>query len=104
MGRKQNTKIQARLPYKLYYFVCEDEKSMPYYLKGLKQKYDGKIIIKSKTSRGKNVLSIQKEAKKLPSITVRIELCLANSKGWEAPFFGRIYPGQARFSQLISDL
>lgn len=65
MGRKQNTKIQARLPYKLYYFVCEDEKSMPYYLKGLKQKYDGKIVIKSKTSRGKNVLSIQKEAKKL---------------------------------------
>ena len=42
MARRQNTKIQARLPYKLYYFVCEDEKSMPYYLKGLKQKYDWK--------------------------------------------------------------
>jgi len=65
MARRQNTKIQARLPYKLYYFVCEDEKSMPYYLKGLKQKYDGKIVIKSKTSHGKSALSVQKEAKKL---------------------------------------
>ena len=65
MARRQNTKIQARLPYKLYYFVCEDEKSMPYYLKGLKQKYDGKIVIKYKTSHGKSALSVQKEAKKL---------------------------------------
>ena len=65
MARRQNTKIQNKLPYKLYYFVCEDEKSMPYYLKGLKQKYDGKIVINYKTSHGKNALSVQKEAKKL---------------------------------------
>ena len=65
MVRKINPKIeQKQLPYKLYYFVCEDAKSMRYYLQGLKRKYDGKrIVIKTeKAKSGNDAKSVYKSA------------------------------------------
>ncbi len=36
MVRKSNTRVSSHYPNKIYFFVCEDEKSMCYYLKGLR--------------------------------------------------------------------
>ncbi len=36
MSRKLNTKVLSNYPNKIYSFICEDEKSMCYYLNGLK--------------------------------------------------------------------
>ncbi|MBQ8784769.1 MAG: RloB domain-containing protein [Alphaproteobacteria bacterium] len=66
MARKINPKIQQReLPYKLYYFVCEDAESMQCYLNGLKKLYDGKKIViqKEKSNRGNDAKSVQLSAK-----------------------------------------
>lgn len=65
MARRINPKIeQKKLPYKLYYFICEDAKSMQYYLDGLKKQYDGKrVVIKfEKAHSGSDAKSVQKSA------------------------------------------
>ena len=64
MPRIQNKKIQKSYPNKLYYFICEDEKSMLYYLDGLKKKYKGKAVIQyQKANKGTDVNSIKKHTK-----------------------------------------
>ena len=64
MARKLNEKIQRTLPYKLYYFICEDAQSMQNYIKGFLREYNNKsIVIKSeKAKRGNDAKSIQKSA------------------------------------------
>lgn len=64
MARRQNTKVQNQLPYKLYYFICEDEKSMQHYISGFKKRYNNQsIVIKSeKAKKGNDAKSIQKRA------------------------------------------
>ncbi|MBQ6854272.1 MAG: RloB domain-containing protein [Alphaproteobacteria bacterium] len=39
MARIPNKKVLKYLPKKLYHFICEDEKSMLYYLQGFKSEY-----------------------------------------------------------------
>ena len=65
MARKINFKIEKReLPYKLYYFVCEDAESMQHYLDGLKKKYAGqKIVIRKEKARdGNDIKSVVKSS------------------------------------------
>lgn len=61
MARKLNEKIQRTLPYKLYYFICEDAQSMQNYINGFKKKYNNrKIVIKSeKAKKGNDAISVQ---------------------------------------------
>jgi len=64
MARKLNEKIQRTLPYKLYYFICEDAQSMQNYINGFKKKYNNrKIVIKSeKAKKGNDAISVQESA------------------------------------------
>lgn len=66
MARRINPKIKERpgLPYKLYYFVCEDAESMQYYLEGLKKQYNGRnIVIKTeKAHKGNDAKSVHASA------------------------------------------
>lgn len=64
MTRKSNEKIQRILPYKLYYFVCEDAQSMQNYINGFRKKYNNRsIVIKSeKAKKGNDAKSIQESA------------------------------------------
>ena len=62
--RKQNEKIGRVLPYKLYYFVCEDAQSMQNYINGFRNKYNNRsIVIKSeKAKKGNDAKSVQDSA------------------------------------------
>lgn len=60
MTRKTNKKVSNILPHKLYHFMCEDEKSMRYYLKGLSNKFPGLQIKDS--CEGNCISSLKKKA------------------------------------------
>lgn len=64
MARKLNEKIRKTLPYKLYFFICEDAQSMQNYINGFRKKYNNRnVVIKSeKAKKGNDAISIQKSA------------------------------------------
>ena len=66
MARKINPKITKNtpLPYKLYCFVCEDEKSMQHYLQGIKDRFDGKKIViqTEKAPKGSDAKHVEQRA------------------------------------------
>lgn len=65
MTRKSNVKIRSLYPNKVYIFICEDEKSMCYYLKGIKPYLKSNIKIEIKHSNeGNTAKKVYKCAKK----------------------------------------
>lgn len=63
MARKRNQAVISKYPNKLYSFVCEDEKSMRYYLEGLKPYLKPNIKLDTKRSSGHTAKEVYNSAK-----------------------------------------
>lgn len=54
MARKQNRVVLKSYPGKLYFFVCEDEKSMCCYLEGMKPYLKSNLVLRARHSNNGN--------------------------------------------------
>ena len=63
MYRNTNAKIQQHFPKKTYFVICEDEKSMLYYLKGISKTLNQKVILRATHAQHPDIKNIQKEVK-----------------------------------------
>jgi len=63
MTRKRNAKVQRDFPKRIYFVICEDEKSMLYYLRGLKEDLPPNVVLHADHAQHTSIKKIQKEVK-----------------------------------------
>lgn len=63
MARNKNLKVRQHFPKKIYFVICEDKKSMLYYLQGLNQDVKENIHLSVSHAQHTGIQNIQKEVK-----------------------------------------